>query len=542
MKRIVICIIACLLAMPLAAQSLSPEQKKLRINIYEILKRKGFNPESFDMDGDIPFSYKERRLYYSVGKKTEAPFCVSLVMYAKYSSNESMTTFKGIQSMIAQKYKGVKLYLEENGYQLRYDIVCKDTTIVSSTMSTSINEINDAFVYIRELKNSKLLGKDFNDYDGLLTTAINLYKTDDEVDNAMAMNLFTYLADQNYSGAYPYLGNCYQNGYGVDPDPTKMEYFYNKAIENGNLWSSYKLGCVQFDRGDYTKSYNNLLRCIESESLDKSDIYYRLGYMQEKGLGMPPDRDEAIRMYRKSITFSTMIDCQAREALTRMNVVAEPLSTFKSASKDMLIGLSPAQMYERGMAFERGVGHNLVSLPKAYAYFKAAADAKYPEAYSKMGEILISQYYPFNDKETSDKYYKKALKLLKAKESSSATACYEIGRMYEGGNGLEQNDEQARYYYKIASDKGNANASWRYGIYMKNDNDRVSAFKYFLKAAEGGQGMAMYEVAKMYQYGLGTDENRSEAIKWYRKCANSNYRAAIDARIALKNMRADKEW
>lgn len=159
----------------------------------------------------------------------------------------------------------------------------------------------------------------------------------------------------------------------------------------------------------------------------------------------------------------------------------------------------------------------------------------------KMGEIYVSKYYPFNDKATSDKYYKKAFKIYKQKESSDGEACYALGRMYHNGNGVAVDKEQAKFYYKSGALLGDKNASWRFGLICKDEMEYPEAYKFFLKAAENGQGMAMYELAKLYEEGLGVTMSRERAIEWYTKCVNSNYVARTDARKALKRLGAIEE-
>ena len=89
-------------------------------------------------------------------------------------------------------------------------------------------------------------------------------------------------------------------------------------------------------------------------------------------------------------------------------------------------------------------------------------------------------------------------------------------------------------YYQKSARMGDKNAAWRYGLICKDEINYTEAFTYLLTAAEKGQGMAMFEVAKLYENGLGTSQNKEKAIEWYTKCSNSNYAAAEDAKEELK--------
>ena len=86
---------------------------------------------------------------------------------------------------------------------------------------------------------------------------------------------------------------------------------------------------------------------------------------------------------------------------------------------------------------------------------------------------------------------------------------------------------------------GDKNAAWRLGVIYIDEMEYTEAYKFLLRAAEAGQGMAMFELAKLYENGLGTAHNREKAIEWYRKCAKSTYMAADDARKALRRLEND---
>ena len=111
-----------------------------------------------------------------------------------------------------------------------------------------------------------------------------------------------------------------------------------------------------------------------------------------------------------------------------------------------------------------------------------------------------------------------------------------ISYMYQYGNGVEKDIEQAKFYYKSGALKGSADASWHYGLVCKDDMEYADAYKYFKLAAEKGQGMAMFELAKLYEDGLGVTQSKKSAIEWYEKCSKSQYKARTDALKALKRL------
>lgn len=54
------------------------------------------------------------------------------------------------------------------------------------------------------------------------------------------------------------------------------------------------------------------------------------------------------------------------------------------------------------------------------------------------------------------------------------------------------------------------------------------AFQMFSKAAEAGDAEAMFELAKLYEKGIGTKQNMEAALTWYRKSADLDFADAIN--------------
>ena len=75
------------------------------------------------------------------------------------------------------------------------------------------------------------------------------------------------------------------------------------------------------------------------------------------------------------------------------------------------------------------------------------------------------------------------------------------------------------------------------------------AFRLFRKAAEAGDGKAINDFAWMFQHGLGTDTDPSEAAKWYRKsvdagCSNGMYNLGLyqEGLGLKKDLRLAAQW
>lgn len=539
MKRIlsIICLLL-FMVIGLKAKEFNKEQMTLRLELVKFLSSEGFQPK-IDEDGDIIFKYNDLKHYLIINADWNNPFIVTL--YISFSYDNDQYTKKNLENCITTvaQHKVVKLYLREKSFEYRSDIFCKNVDVVKMAFYPMLKQIEAARKDVATTLAAGLGGIDItNNKDAVFDKAIEYYRNEEY---NMSFPLFKYLAESGFDKAYGYLGLAYELGEGVSQDESLMKRYYDKAMENGFYWCAYRLGYYYYSIKNYGDAMNNFIKCGANENPFRSDALFLAGKMYENGEGTERSITQAVLCYKKSLQYATQLECDARLALMRMGETIEREDEFVDATKTMLMGLTPKDMYKTGLEYELGMNGRNVSLTKAYAFYKAAADKGYTKAISKMGEIYISKFYPFNDKTKSDRYYSKAINKYKKDVKSDGNACYELGNMYHNGYGIEKNLEQAKYYYKSGALLGDINAAWRIGLIYKDEMEYAEAFKFLLKSADGGQGMAMYELAKLYENGLGTSYNKDKAIEWYQKCAESSYKASSDARKALKRLGSNEE-
>lgn len=98
------------------------------------------------------------------------------------------------------------------------------------------------------------------------------------------------------------------------------------------------------------------------------------------------------------------------------------------------------------------------------------------------------EYYLLKDYERALQEYKKV---------DDPRSMYQIGYMYDNGEGVPQDTKEAAQWYLKAAEKGHARAQYRMGLF--------------------------------YATGTGVEKNMKEAEKWYRKAAGQGIRPAKDA-------------
>ncbi|RHZ81246.1 hypothetical protein Glove_122g109 [Diversispora epigaea] len=136
----------------------------------------------------------------------------------------------------------------------------------------------------------------------------------------------------------------------------------------------------------------------------------------------------------------------------------------------------------------------------------------------------------------------------KRKEYFKAWKCFnghsEIGNNYlaiywkayylwEGLGGVECDKVKARELFKIAADKGNADAQLRYAFALKDMSDKVDSvlfMKYLMMAESGGNAAAQYLMGDIYYNGkLGFEVDKSKGIEYLKLAAIKEHKKAKEA-------------
>ncbi len=141
------------------------------------------------------------------------------------------------------------------------------------------------------------------------------------------------------------------------------------------------------------------------------------------------------------------------------------------------------------------------------------------------------------------KKYKEAFqKFISAAQDGNKKAEYYLGRCYDKGRGVSEDEQKAFQWYFKSSEQGYAKAQYQVGkCYKKGDGvakDVEKAAQYFEKAAIQGNADAQYELGKCYMKGKGVALN-AEKAKDYFKQAVSNPKGGDEILKELKKDAAE---
>lgn len=134
-------------------------------------------------------------------------------------------------------------------------------------------------------------------------------------------------------------------------------------------------------------------------------------------------------------------------------------------------------------------------------------------------------------------YEQAAYWFRKAADQGIPNAAYNLGVLYHNGLGVKQNIDEAIKWYEKASNERHPEASYNLGIAhiegIGVPYNPQKAAMYFETAAEQGIMEAAYNLGLVYENGLLGSENLMEALYWYNYATE---RGSMDARIALEQL------
>ncbi|MBR3572180.1 MAG: SEL1-like repeat protein [Bacteroidales bacterium] len=129
------------------------------------------------------------------------------------------------------------------------------------------------------------------------------------------------------------------------------------------------------------------------------------------------------------------------------------------------------------------------------------------------------------DRQEAYKWYYSAATL------GNEEAQFQVGLMYEYGEGVRKNMKEAAKWFRVSASKNHLSGLFSSGCcYYYGDGTKVNkkwAFQCFQKAAAAGHVGAKCMIGYHYFNGYAVEENEEEAVRWFKMAASGNYVPAI---------------
>ena len=128
----------------------------------------------------------------------------------------------------------------------------------------------------------------------------------------------------------------------------------------------------------------------------------------------------------------------------------------------------------------------------------------------------------------AEKYQQAFPACKRAAEQGHAEAQYNLGVMYQNGEGVQEDKREAVKWYRKSAEQGFANAQYNLGwMYSKGEGveeDKREAVKWYRKSAEQGIAEAQNNLGVMYQNGEGVIQDWQEVYIWFSLAAVNGHK------------------
>lgn len=355
--------------------------------------------------------------------------------------------------------------------------------------------------------------------DNLVQTILNEYQTDN-VEQAIVH--IQQAADQKSSRAQYVLGMLYENGKGMGKDMEKATQWYRKAAKQSNgdaterLGKIYELGIggVEVDLrkafGYYQKTVAIYAANQEGKPSQPDEklgaMIYRVGFMCENGSGTPQNKDKALDWYNKAAD----------------NLHAGAMERIVTLHK-----LSPEEVFKVALR-EYHVNNNL---PKAVIYLRLAAEQEDSNAQNMLGVFYEKGEGLEKDEQKALHWYHKAAAQLNSIALTHLWKAYKTGTL-----GVQTDEEKAFGYllqaaeiegsylrpsdkYQPFDDQGPLYLTYQLGLmYEKGEGTSKSVKKavyWYEKSANLDHMVSVVKLMRIYKYGSGEiEKNLAIANYW----------------------------
>lgn len=289
------------------------------------------------------------------------------------------------------------------------------------------------------------------------------------------------------------VGDFYHDGLGVEKDYKTAYQWYEKAALKGCVEGIYDTGLAHYLGEGVPKNtslaFNRLKRAAKRKH--EYAMYY-LAECYNNGLGTTKDKDKAYVLYKESAE----LDCE--------------LAMVKLCS-DYFNG-----QYYNGTSYEKDY--------EMCIYWGEKALEK--------GETSIRFAVAYSNKEMGNIDRARELYTILANEEDNVAAMNNLGC-------LETDKTLSAEWFKKSADKGNRVAQLNIGRYYKNgtgvETDYSIAMDYFMKSADQDYPDSMHEIAMMYKYKQGIDEEEypEKMIEWLKKASEKGFKPSMMELAAL---------
>ncbi len=346
-----------------------------------------------------------------------------------------------------------------------------------------------------------------------------------------ALRFYRLAADRGSTQAMMAMVEIYRDGIGVEHDPAKAERWLDRAVAAGSSAALIDRSEVLAAKGtpdDFTKSMEYLDQAIEEEDDRKAMIVKGLRF--EQGRGVEKSSREAEKWFNAALEPGR--DSNHLEA---MALLGRHYLDGEGVEQDTKKGLQLLQQarangyinaaYTMGKFYLEGGKDTKPDFAKALMLIEEGAEKGDDRAMRRLADMYQKgEGVPANAQNALRWYFR-------AVEQGSVDSARKIGKLYKkGGEGVPAEREKAIYWFEKAAVLGDIDSMIELGkVYGSDGNPETigRVVAYYTRAAQAGSAQAMRELAALHMQGNGMKRDPVRAIEWYKKAAEQGDNKAM---------------
>ena len=345
-------------------------------------------------------------------------------------------------------------------------------------------------------------------------------------DERRAAFWFVQAAQQGDVEAQFNLGNLYFHGNGVTQDDRRAVRWFEKAAQQGYAKAQCNLA-MMYERGrgvvQDAEQAAEWYGCAAEQGDSKAQ--YRLGLLYDKGIGVA--QDDNMARYWLAVAAEQGNDSAAEYLI---HLAEKVLTDWYHQTAGISPLAEPATGHYYDMTFDGdldyyplGIQHRegwelLDDYHQSLVWIERHPAPEPPvtnEPVTRTTDLWID---PIADENDNDAWYYPDLTCRENHGLQQDDAGYR-----RAVNHFTYAAQQAAASFEQAAKQGNADAQYQLGFMYETgqgvEQDYRRAAQWYEKAAAQGHAQAQYQLGCLYREGLGVEENDEEAEKWWQRAA-----------------------
>lgn len=344
----------------------------------------------------------------------------------------------------------------------------------------------------------------------------------EEADYKTALEFFEIAATRGNLTAIEMVGKYYRYGYTGEPDSEKAIAQYRKAIDQYNSDYARIELAMCYEQGFGVQQNFETAKTYYEEALENNYIYaaIRLAYLYEDDYLGEPNPTLAFEYFNRA---SDAGIAEAKYHVARfyrygVGMEQNPDLAIKHFEEALDLGYIDAHV-DMGLAYEEGYGPLPKDPQKALMHMTSAAEQEIAYAQYKLGCYHSYGYLDTQDLGLGKSWFEKGY------ENGSALSGLALGDYYLYGYENTQEYDRAIEFYSFAEQHGyiSEGIGICYEYELGVEKSLTEAFKYYKLASERGYKEATYRLGMCHYYGKGTDEDKPEAFFYFKQIADDDH-------------------